>query len=132
MIELAAPVFDPSQLRFRRPVVRDLDLRNQNGIIAEGRENYVVNAVALVPDFLATISDPENAVEAFRGARIERAQHRFPVDEISKTTGECTSLGCIIIQKFRRALVLANTNVPVVRCDRNDAVIPDLMDVIGG
>src|SRR5207248_6756996 len=41
-----------------------------------------------------------------------------------------SALGSMVIQEFGRAFVLAHTNMAVIRGNRHDAIIPNLMNVL--
>src|SRR2546430_16347437 len=90
----------------------------------------MVDVVVLACDLLSEMPDAENAIETPSASRIERAQWRFPVDQISKAAGECAPIRSVIVQKLRSALILSDANMAVIRRDCDNAVIPDLMDML--
>src|ERR1017187_7503775 len=74
LIDLASPILDPAQVRPRLPTLGDVGdghLGDQYRIVAEGRDNRLVDGVAVARDFLAKVSHAENTIEAPCVARIE-------------------------------------------------------------
>ena len=106
-------------------------MRDEHRIIAERSENDLIYSENLGFQFLAEISDTENAIKRFRVAWIERAEHGFAVGQISKATGKLAAIGCVVVQEFRRAFILANAKVPVIGSKGNNAIVADLVNVLG-
>src|SRR6516164_7463685 len=72
LIQLAAPVFDPAQVGFRRTIVLDRDLRKQHRISAEGRKDCLIDPVSVTGALFAEIADPEYPFETLSVSRIKR------------------------------------------------------------
>src|SRR5882672_9953533 len=82
-------------------------------------------------NFPAKIPDPKYAFEAVGVPRIKSAQSCCSIGQISEPAGETSSLRRVIIQKFRRSFILPYPNMPVVRSNCHDAIVPHLMNVLG-
>src|ERR1035438_1983156 len=95
LIDVASPIFDPAQVGAGLAVVGDSHLGEQHGIVAEGRDNGLVDGVAGARDLLAKVTDAEDAVEALCAARIERAQRFGAIGEVADAAAELASFGRI-------------------------------------
>src|ERR1039458_7270087 len=83
-------------------------LGDQHRIVAKGRDNRLVDGVAVARDFLAKVTHAENTIEAPCVARIESAQGFRPIGEVADAAAELASFGRILVEKLRGAFVLAH------------------------
>src|SRR5438093_2541365 len=130
LVNLASPILNPTELQAFAGAVGDGDLRDESRIIAGRREDDLINA-ALISRNSAKVPDTENAIKRFCVARIEGAQDELPVSQISESACELSAFGRVVVQEFGSAFILAYTNVSVVGRNRYNAIVPDLMNVLG-
>ena len=131
LIRLTAPALDPVQVTGSGTRVCNRDLGHQHGIVAEWSKYDLVDPVSLTRYFLTKVADAKHAIKTVSIAGIERAQHRFPVGQISESAGKAAALGRIVIQKLRCTFILPDSNMSVVRRDRQDPIIAHLVDMFG-
>ena len=91
----------------------------------------MIDTVVLCGDFLPKIPDPKNTIETPPAARIERAQRRLAVHQVTEAARKRSSLRGIIVQKLRRALILPDPNVSVIRSNGHQSIVSYLMNVLG-
>jgi hypothetical protein len=91
----------------------------------------LINIALLTGNFFPQVAHAENAIKRFCVARIEGAQHELAVGQVSEAARELAAIRIEVIQEFRRAFILAHTNVSVVGCYRQDAIVANLMNVLG-
>src|SRR5437879_323481 len=115
LVELAAPVFNPSQIGVGSTGVRHCDLRKEYGIVTKRSKDDVVDRVRVDAHFLAKISRSESQIETPRVLWLVAAQRRLPVSQVSESTREPSTIGSLIIQELRCALVLPHPHVAVIR-----------------
>ena len=65
-------------------------------------------------------------------ARIVCAEHNFAIEQIADPAAELASLRRIVIQEFRCAFILAHAYMSVIGGDRDNAIVANLMNVLGG
>src|SRR5450631_2161378 len=66
LVVVAAPIFYPAQIGRLVAVIGYSDGRNQNGIVAKGRENNLIDGVRLAGDDFSEISLALNTLEGLR------------------------------------------------------------------
>jgi hypothetical protein len=132
LINLASPILDPSQRGSRRAVIANGHLRDQHRIVAERRHNRLVDRVTHARDLLAEITGAENALKPASATWIKRAKHFLAVGKIADPAAILPPLRQIIVQKFRRALVLPHPHMAIVGNDGDQPVVAHLVHMIGG
>src|SRR6266496_2031956 len=132
LVNLASPIFNPAQIRVCCPGIRDRHLRDQQRVIAEWGKYDVVRSVFFSPNFLAKISNAKNAFEGLGIPRVEGAEYGFAVCQISKSATEVAPFRRVVVQEFRRALILPHSQMPIVRGQGNNPIITDLVNVFRG
>ena len=127
-----SPSIQPSEDCFLVAVVRDGHSRKQNGIIAKRSEDYLIDRILLPFYGFPEIALAHDSVEGFAVSGIIGAEYLLSIGEEADATAEVGLFRKIIVQKFRRTFVLANLHVSEVRNCRNDAIVADLVRVVGG
>lgn len=131
LVGLAAPVLDPAECGGRGAAVGDGDLGEQDGVVAEGGEDDLVDGVLCAGDALAETADAEDALESGLGG-VEGGEGFAAVGEPAQSAGVLGGFRIAVVEEFGSAFVLADADVSVVGGKGDDAIVADLMDVLGG
>ena len=111
---MAAPVLNPARIRGLAGMVGDRDLRNQDGIVPERSEDHLVDVILAPGDALAQIAHARDSVEGLRRTGIIGAEDRVPVGKEANSSAVTVQFRAIIVQKFRRPLILTDLDISVI------------------
>src|SRR5436190_20290308 len=145
LINLASPILNPTELQACSTSVSDRNLRDKNRLIAKRREDGLIDVVVAGSQLLSEVPNAENTVERWRtddtlvrnaiehggACGIIRAKRTLPIGQVSEAARELAAIRIEVIQKFRCAFILPYTNVPIVGRNRRDAIVANLMNVLG-
>src|SRR5262249_38392302 len=92
----------------------------------------MINVVSFSLKPLSEVANTKGTMKRGRVARIVAADYSLAVGEVSESARELPALWRVIIQELRRTFILADANMPIIRSDGNNPVIPDLVNVLGG
>src|SRR5271163_2205941 len=130
-IRLAPPVLRPKQIRRLCSVAADDDFGDQYRVASKGSKDRLVDREVFSRGLLAQVPHAEEAFKACAHTREVGTQDLFAVGKVAEAGAKEASFRLVVVEELRTALVLTDLDVTVVGSGREDAVVPDLVGLVG-
>src|SRR5271156_1484820 len=106
-------------------------LRNQDGVISKGCEDYLVDLILMPGYTLSEIPHTESSAEGFGGAGIISTEDNILVGKESDTSPVAVAFWAIVIKKLWTTFILPDLDVTIIGNSGNETIVPHLMCVVG-